>query len=267
MTELTLPSTVNTPEMWEQTLRERALQLGLDHLDILFDQSGVAYSGMERRPLMYPLQVLLQDTAHDAAASEGPVLFRCPLTPSTPCAGLLHLAQRFVGQPKLLVLLSPWDFSLLAAHCRHYLLAAWDDGKKQGVLRYYDPRVFRPVVQQLEKATRAHLLSAAYEWHWIDRDQQPAQLLAQTAPDAPWTPAPTPALTLRQSDLDVLSSWHQAELWRQERLLTPGECGQPSQEAMMDTLAQLQMDADRQQLLSQPAREAFIQQQLGATPG
>jgi len=235
---------------------------GLSHLDVVVDQASTG-PGWQRglRPL-YPPQALLQGTQHEDAADEGPILLRLELTTDTQRKSLLRLVRFFTGQHKLLALLSPWSYPQLVQHLRHYLLAQWDDGMKKGVLRFYDPRVFRPVVCQLDTPDQQHLLCGACEWHWIDRDGQAAMLTSTQPLSEEWVPPPSDALNLRQHDLDVLSSWHQAELYRSENMLTPKQCGLNSEEALMDKLAQAFQDAETQKLWSQPDRLAYVQQQL-----
>jgi hypothetical protein len=269
MIELSSLPPVATPEAWEAQLRARATHYGLEHIDLLIDQASAPRQAVwKRRPLpLNPPQALLKGTLHHDATSTGPLLLRLELEADTQSKALLAIAQSFQRRPKLLVLISDWDFAQLTEHLRYYLLAQWDGGMKKGVLRYYDPRVFQPVVRQLDTPDRQHLLGAGHEWLWIDRDGQSMALRDSESAGNPWRLPRADALMLRQVDIDLMSAWHQAELYRQEHFLTAKDTGQPSEEAMMARLAQIQLAADREQLLSQPQRQAFIRQQLPASQG
>ncbi|MDN0085762.1 DUF4123 domain-containing protein [Crenobacter sp. SG2305] len=252
-----------SPIDWETLLRERAELLGLNSIDVVVDQANIGTSWQRKLHAVAPPIALLNNTPHADAASEGPVLVRLSIGPLSASRGLRQLIKHFSGQPRLLVLLNDWPYDQLAEHLRYYLQPEWDGGKSKGVLRFYNTGLFRIVISTLDESIRQHLLAGASEWHWIDRDGNAMAISSKyRTSNKALPPLCSEPLQLEPKHIDVLSAWHQAELWSQDELLTPSQCGVHSKEAMLEKLAAVQMAADAQKLWSQPERHAFLEAQI-----
>jgi len=249
-------------ESWLEGLLAQAEESGWPHLDLLIDQANLPPRWQKRLPKALALrQMLLQDTVHAEAADEAVLLCRYQLSDERTRMKLLACLGELEGATRVMVLFSHWPFDDLAAHLRHFLLAEWQGGTQKGVLRYYNPALFGPVLTALPPVEAERLLSAAAEWHWINRDGQCGM---RHGTHGDWVPHEVLTRPLQLDDAAVsrLSAWHQAELYVQDNLLTPRQCGCLTKEAMMQKLFALQMAADEKRLWSQPERAAFISQNL-----
>lgn len=249
-------------ESWLAGLLARVAESGWPHLDLLIDQANLPPRWQKKLPQAVTLrQTLLQDTVHAEAADEAVLLCRYQQMDERTRTKLLACLGALEGATRVMVLFSHWPFDDLAAHLRHFLLAEWQDGTQKGVLRYYNPALFGPVLTALAPVEAERLLSAAAEWHWIDRDGQGAM---RYGTHEAWGGREALAQPLQLDDATVsrLSAWHQAELYVQDNLLTPRQCGCLTKEAMMQKLFTLQMAADEKRLWSQPERAVFISQNL-----
>ena len=249
-----------TPEAWLTLLQNHAAALALEWLDLIVDQAELSPAWQNRITTLNKPVALLQDTPHEEAAEAGPVLLRVPLHATDP--QLLKLLQQWHGQPRVMALLSSWDFADLVNNCRLCLQASWERGLKKGVLRYHDPRLFAAVVDTLDDDNRSLLLRPTREWHWLDRDGN-----ARMQDTGKWQ-SPPPAiwldeiLPLQDSQVDALANWHVAEQWRQNHLLSPEEFQLQSEEELMTRLAHAHQAADKAKLWSEDARMPFVENML-----
>ncbi|MBA4707032.1 DUF4123 domain-containing protein [Aquitalea aquatica] len=250
-----------TTHDWLTMLCQQALDADLEWLDFIVDQSGINHGWQRHLPVMHPPRALLLDTPHADAADEGPVLIRLAL--HTPA--LLEKWQRrldkWQGQPRLLALLSTCDFEALATHLTACLQVKWDQGRQQGVLRFYDPRLFAPVCACLLPMQQHFLLGCAQQWHWLDRDGHARSLQLPHADTAPAQP-PDENLNLLPEQIHTLSLWHAAETWRQNHLLLPAMYGLDSEEELMKRLVAAQYAADQAKLWSEPERMPLVESYL-----
>ena len=157
------------------------------------------------------------------------------------------------------MLFSTLDFIALANHLACCLQVEWQDGLSSGVLRFNDPRLFLAIINQLSANTSQQLLQPVEEWHWLNRDQHAVMLLPPAWDNPILTSEP---LQLRDEDIDVLSAWHEAELWRQRADLQPAALEVETQEAMMQKLVQLQLKADQAKLWAVNERQGFLSQMI-----
>ncbi|AOX99932.1 DUF4123 domain-containing protein [Jeongeupia sp. USM3] len=261
MMKASLLSSSVTPESWVAALWQHAVALDLAHVHIVLDQAGLDSSWKKGLQADVLMGELLADTQHAEAASEGAVLFRIPVISNGPSPALVRLFERVHQQSRLLVLMSDWHFTQLLEYLKFHSQVQWEGGKKQGVLRFCNPWLFPVVSTVLTPKQQAVLHSAAYEWHWIDRDGDSMMLASAHAP-IPESIADGP-ISLDQEQIDMLSAWHQAELWRQSDLIVPGDCGVTTQEELMRKLVNAQIEADKMEMWSQAPRLVFLRQQVG----
>ncbi|WP_434630284.1 DUF4123 domain-containing protein [Chromobacterium sp. CV08] len=254
-----------SPEAWLALLLQGARELGLSSLDLIVDQAGIGSRWQRRLDTQHPPLALLQATPHADAADEGPVLVRLPVQQSQ--LRLLKLLRQWRGQPRVLALLGDWPFDVLAQRLTLCLQASWDKGLQQGVLRYHDPRLFAAVVDALDEPRRQLLLEPAAQWHWLDRDGHARMLDAAALRAQPPLAWPEETMPLDQRHIDALSSWHLAETWRRDYLLTPAMYGLDSEEELMRRLARAHQAADKARLWSEPERmplvESLLQEGVG----
>lgn len=250
-------------ENWLTTLLAQAAQSDWPHLDLLIDQANLPARWQKKLPQALTLrQMLLQGTAHAEAADEAALLCRYQLGDERARTRLLACLGELDGASRLMVLHSDWPFTSLANHLRYFCLAQWHDGHSHGVLRYYNPQQFLPALAALPETQAAMLLQCAASWYWLDRDGIACQLPVPSHAAEPFLSSDEP-LTLDDAAVSRLSAWHQAELYVQDMLLTPRQCGCTGKEAMLEKVYRAQLGADARQYWSQPERETFLQQQLG----
>lgn len=250
-------------ENWLATLLALAAQSGWPHLDLLIDQANLPPRWQKKLPQALTLrQMLLQGTVHAEVADEAALLCRYQLADERARTKLLACLGGLEGASRLMVLHSDWPFASLANHLSYFCLAQWHDGRSHGVLRYYNPQQFLPGLAALPETRATMLLQCADCWHWLDRDGIACQLPVPGHADESFLPPDEP-LTLDDAAVSRLSAWHQAELYVQDMLLTPRQCGCTGKEAMLEKVYRAQLAADARQYWSQPERESFLQQQLG----
>ncbi|GLK90279.1 DUF4123 domain-containing protein [Pseudomonas turukhanskensis] len=81
----------------------------------------------------------------------------------------------------VLALHSPWPFRDLCQFFGHCMEARF--GGAVGLFRYYDPRIFPPLMRDvLEPEQRQRLLRPAISWCWLDRDGMPQRLAGLAEP-------------------------------------------------------------------------------------
>ncbi|WP_027469743.1 DUF4123 domain-containing protein [Deefgea rivuli] len=246
-----------TPEQCIDVLNQQLQQIDCVYVDAIIDQAQL--DGRQKRQLLKHPElrahsVLLTDSAHADAADMGPILLR--YVASTSSLELLINSQ--FESKNLLVLVGTGDFFELEARLKISLHAEWNKGVTKGVLRYYDPRVITAVAHCLMPNCQEFLFGCAETWYWIGRDQQ----LMSLSESSGRVRHDLLAISLDEEQVQYLSAWHLAEVWRLDEALIPVDVGLQSQEEMMAKLVQAHLSADRAQLWQLEARREHIYQQL-----
>lgn len=199
---------MNAPHLmdWLARLEHDCAQLSITGLDIIIDQAGcdspLIASVVSTDPTI-PYQSLFQGLPEEDSADIGPLLVRIDLTQPMQRQWLITVINHLGHSEVLLILASFWPFALLAEHLGRCLQAR--NGKVQGLLRYYDPRLFSLLVSQVLQPHQQQLwLRPAVFWSWLDRDQQPAFLWGNgERPEA--LPQSTTPVELSDSQIEAFS--------------------------------------------------------------
>jgi hypothetical protein len=160
-----------------------------------------------------PLQaLLLEGTPEHELAAEGPVLVRMGWEHASQLDWLARFCRETQTQYRTLLLLSHWPFEALAEHLRYFTQAQWKQGAGCGILRYYDTRLFKCIIELFVGEVSRHFHAPAISWHWIDRDQREQQIAGMPRPFDDCTPCRTP-LMLEQYQVDAICLRTAAEQW------------------------------------------------------
>ncbi|MDR0277398.1 MAG: DUF4123 domain-containing protein [Paucimonas sp.] len=160
---------------WLVLLQETCTRLGSPHLDLLIDQTGCQEdlpTGIGQLEPPMPFRLLFEGMPEEGISHLGPLLIRIEMAQSLHRFWLEELIEAFVGDSRLLALVSPWPFERLAGYLQQCLEAA--NGGVVGVLRFYDPRLFPLLLSHvLDPQQQSQLLRPALCWSWLDRNGQP----------------------------------------------------------------------------------------------
>lgn len=248
---------------WVDYLVTRARDLQLPHIDLLVDFSGSPNIVTYQSSWLLGAHKLLVQTPHENVSEEGPRLLRFDYEDQTQRGTLGFVLSHAAQQHRALVVLSDLSFEDLIAHFVRCVQIKWDDGDYSGILRFFDTRLFLPVINHLSTDNAGAILWPVQEWHWLNRDQNAVRL---PLPADVKPPKQTQSvLQLNEAEVDALNLWHEAEVFRQKNLAELDKLGFDSQEALMQRLVAAQIAADQAQLFSEPERNRFLHGFL-ATP-
>lgn len=236
-----------TAHTWLESLKERAQANRLEHLDLLVDATALQsplLDGLQALPEPPQQALLLEDLPEAALAAQGPILLRIRLDDTAQQAWLAEAGELLLGQHRMLGLLSAWPFTALAQHLSQLLQAEWNQGRNNGLMRYYDPRLFLAICDMLDPQQSEYFHAPVITWHWLDRDGEHALL-----PGMPRSPStlqqPLPPLQLSNPQVASLVAWTSAELLRRDYALQPQDYALAKQESLIRHLVHGQLAADR----------------------
>lgn len=245
---------------WLDELWVNAQQLKQQHLDVLVDATSLDYPLLQQlaeQPDAAKLAKLFENTPEAAIADFGPLLLRVGIGQRD----WLHTFINAVDCNKhVVVVFSPWQFEALADHLRGFLQAQWNQGRSEGVLRYYDPRMLLPVTETLTPVQSNAFHAAVISWHWLDRDQQPQSLPGNYVRHAQ-IPAAGPVMFDHPQVANLLA-WTEADAYRVDRCAVPQNYGLSRNESLIRHLYRSQLAANQKGLLEPEEREPFIEQWL-----
>lgn len=245
---------------WLDELWVNAQQLKQQHLDVLVDATSLDYPLLQQlaeQPDAAKLAKLFENTPEAAIADFGPLLLRVDI-------GQRDWLKTFINavdcNKHVVVVFSPWQFEALADHLRGFLQAQWNQGRSEGVLRYYDPRMLLPVTETLTPVQSNAFHAAVISWHWLDRDQQPQSLPGNYVRHAQ-IPAAGPVMFDHPQVANLLA-WTEADAYRVDRCAVPQNYGLSRNESLIRHLYRSQLAANQKGLLEPEEREPFIEQWL-----
>ena len=250
-----------TPTAWLLYLCEQARAERLPHLDILINSTGLDSSTLEELAELVPQPQyanLLDGTPEQAL--QGPHLIRLAYEESSHYDWLHTLIETTYGDFRVLALLSPWPFDDLSQHLCTCTQAEWNQGEDGGLLRYWEPRLLRPISEAFTPEQSRWFHRAVINWYWLDRDNKTEQLTGWL--DRSTQPQPTQALTLSNEQVAELIAWTEAEDFRMGTGIKPQDCGLGSREMLARHLFHAQRDADRASIYDSEQRRAHIRQWL-----
>ncbi|WP_159875362.1 DUF4123 domain-containing protein [Aquitalea denitrificans] len=211
-------------------------------------------------------RLLLDNTAHQSVAVSGPVLIAINTEQQPQVKLLLELMQIIENEPRLIFIIAQAHINLdqLAQRLTQATQVELEDGLLPMIFRFYDPRCLHIALSNLSPAEFKFVFEPIHSIHWQDRDGVSSRINRPT--DFPSLPDwPHQVLHLSDGSVQALSAWHQAEKWQQTHEATADKFGLPNKEAMMQLLYQMQLLADEESLLSEPERNAFIDEKLQNT--
>lgn len=246
--------------LWHELLWQQVQRLEHEHLDLLIDATSLNYPLLQELASLVDgpeLAKLFDHTPEAAIADAGPLLLRLQARHQPWLKAFFSAVD---CTQHVLALLSPWRFDALAAHLSRCTQAQWNQGREQGVLRYYDPRLFLPVSEALTPAQGRVLHGPVIAWHWLDRDHRAQHLLGRYSRhnDAPTAEG----FIFDSAQIASLRAWADADGHRREHSATPQHYGLSREEGLMRHLFHSQMAACQQGLQEPHERQAFIRQWL-----
>lgn len=179
-------------ERWLDQIESLCGSANLKHVDIIVDQAA---SGISLLPALGAIEPTIpwfsffSGTPEETLLAQAPILMRCSLDDWRHKAWLEELIQQMGHTPRLMLLISPMPFDVLAKTLQGLSQLEW--GGQSGLLRFYDPRVLPTLLASvLSPEQKEQFLCVALFWSWLDRDQRPIwqpgtycsdQILAETA--------------------------------------------------------------------------------------
>ena len=200
---------------WPNSLQQHAEASDLEHLDILIDATGLDYPLLQRLDELepQPLQALLfEGTPEHHLAEQGPVLIRLLWAQPQQVSWFGEFLMHARGQSRVLALLSRWPFEPLTEHLRYCTQAQWDRGTTNGILRYYDTRLFKHISGLFVGDDRRDFHAPVISWHWIDRDQR-TQIIGGSQRELYEYTTPNSLLMLDERQMDSINARALAEQW------------------------------------------------------
>lgn len=238
-----------TAKDWLQHLKAEARNARLDHLDLLIDCAALPGTQLTTLLELTPAPAcawLFEQTPEQELAHLGPLLLRIDLTSQEQSAGLAVLLDATYRRFCVLALISRWPFEDLAAHLRGATQASWNKDTRNGVLRYYDTRLFKPFCEQLDPHQLRIFHAPVIQWHWIDQDSKAAALSGfDTRPNAQ---AALSGISISDDQIQHLQALSTAIEWLKVYDKAPYEHGFTSREAMLRCVSAIHLDIHRQKL-------------------
>lgn len=197
---------------WLELLEYGCTQVSTTCLDVIIDQAGrnepILPGVLSVEPPL-PWQSLFDGLPEEGAVEVAPLMIRVDFSQPLQRQWLVGLTHELQGQDQLLVLASLWPFQALAEHLGQCLEAR--HGRRTGLLRFYDPRVFPLLFSHvLTPDQQAPLLLPAVLWSWQDRDGK-AQCLPGVA-GLPLDDMQSLPLLLSDDQIQALSCCSEATL-------------------------------------------------------
>lgn len=178
---------------WVEQIESLCGSANVRHVDVVVDQAAWDVSLLPALRLMEPGMrwfSLFSATPEEALLTQAPILMRINLDDWRHKAWLEELIEQVGHLPRLMLLISPMPFDVLAKSLQGLSQLEW--GGQSGLLRFYDPRVMPEVLASvLSPEQKEQFLRVTLFWSWLNRDQQPVwqpgtyrsnQPLAETFP-------------------------------------------------------------------------------------
>ncbi|NWD27306.1 DUF4123 domain-containing protein [Pseudomonas yamanorum] len=178
---------------WIKQIETLCASANVGHVDVLVDQAAWDVSILPTLRLMEPGMSwfsVFSATPEEALLTQAPILMRIKLDDWRHTAWLEELVGEVGHLPRLMLLISPMPFDVLAKSLQGLSQLEW--GGQSGLLRFYDPRVMPELLASVLSPEQKELfLRVTLFWSWLDRDQQPVwqpgtyrsnQTLAETLP-------------------------------------------------------------------------------------
>ena len=163
---------------WQEQIEQVCTQVGSEHVDLLLDQSAWNNCAIPALKILRPEVQwfsLFSGTPEESLLEKAPLLMRLDLAHWQHQAWLEELMNHCATDARLLVVISPLSFDDLSHALQALSQMQW--GGQAGLLRYYDPRIFAPLMSSiLTSEQREQYLHTASYWGWLDRDAQPQWL-------------------------------------------------------------------------------------------
>jgi hypothetical protein len=163
---------------WIDLLESSCEEFNTKCIDIIVDQAGSEYSLLPALASFIPPVKwisLFKDLPEEVVQEDAPLLIRIDFTQPLQRQWLVELALQLGNTDQILVLCSLWRFNELAK----YLTCCVDAhcGEQNGILRFYDPRIFPCLFSHVLDVSQQKLLQQpAVFWSWLDRDRSPCRM-------------------------------------------------------------------------------------------
>lgn len=172
--------------VWLDKIQHTCRKFSQSHVDIIIDQCGMDISVIPALSGFSPALAwssLYKGLPEDIYQEDAPLLVRIDLDELQQVQWMYELAREVSLKAPLLVIVSPWSFSLLADWLRQCVDASHEG--RDGVFRFWDTQIFPWLFASiLNEQEKAQLNRPALFWSWINRDMQPAMLAGNGAAPA-----------------------------------------------------------------------------------
>jgi hypothetical protein len=197
---------------WMDQIESLCSSANLRQVDVLVDQAAWDSSVLPALNAIQPTVPwfsLFSGTPEEALLTQAPILMRISLDDWRHKAWLEELIEHLGSMPRLMLLISPMPFDVLAKTLRGMSQLEW--GGQSGLLRFYDPRVLPELLASvLSPEQKEQFLRVALFWSWLDRDQRPAWQPGTYRSDQRLAETPTPT-ELTDAQFDRLGSISDAQ--------------------------------------------------------
>lgn len=192
---------------WIEQIQSLCDSANVGHVDVLVDQAAWDISIVPALSHLAPSLhwfSLFSATPEEALLSQAPILMRINLDDWRHKAWLEELVEQAGHLPRLMLLITPMPFDVLAKSLQGCSQLEW--GGQSGLLRFYDPRVMPVLLASvLSPEQKEQLLRVALFWSWLDRDQQPVWQPGTYRSNQPQTQTFAP-ISLDDAQFDRLGS-------------------------------------------------------------
>ncbi|BBO63734.1 DUF4123 domain-containing protein [Serratia marcescens] len=246
---------------WIEEVAVTCRASGTDYLDIIVDQVGLDFSVI---PALNALSIEWQSLYHGLPEAfivdDAPLMARIILDDLQQMQWLQDISRQVVAQTPLLLLCSSWPFSALSgwlSQCVDIL----QEGRS-GILRFYDTRIFPLLFTHvLSEDQRRPLLRPALFWAWQDMDGN-ARGIKGTG--APLTREEKPhKIDLSDRQLESLMCVCDVMLLLSHSAPPAGVY--TSRQALFSDCYQGMLEATRQGIILDDAREAWVMKRWSST--
>lgn len=162
--------------VWLDKIQHTCRQFSQSHVDIIIDQCGMDISVIPALSGFSPALAwssLYEGLPEDIYREDAPLLVRIDLDELQQVQWMYELAREVSLKAPLLVIVSPWSFSLLADWLRQCVDVSHEG--RDGIFRFWDTQNFPWLFSCiLDEQGKAQLQRPVLFWSWLNRDEQPA---------------------------------------------------------------------------------------------
>lgn len=245
---------------WVNLVESTCVDLKVKYIDIIIDQAASDFSLLPTLASFTPeiqWRSLFNGLPEEVLLEDAPLLIRIEFNNTLQRQWLVELALQFGETDQILMLCSLWPFDVLAKRLIHCIDVSC--GGQDGVLRFYDPRLFPFLFSHVLGAEQKQLLlDPVMLWSWLDRDHFPQQLSGNGA--SPSLDEKLPKLVLEDQQQEYMMCVGDTKILL-NRFDIPESC-KLTQEGIFIQCYEGMVAATEAGLIMDNEREAFVKNRL-----